>query len=104
MQKIAALLAGVVLGFTGIALHNAISPIGLALALIVGWLGIWLVGKAYGSRTEKLVAAFGWFAVVYRAGTHGTSYELLIFGNNAGNTFLIAGFVGVLLIAVLPVR
>ena len=105
MRNIAlSFFAGIVLGFTGTALHNAFSPVGLILAIVASWLGIWLVGRAYGLRSAKLAAALGWIALVYRAGTHGASYELLIFGNTAGNFFLIAGFIGVLLIAVLPAR
>ncbi len=103
MKKLAiALLVGALLGFTGTILHNAITPVGLVLALLVSWLGIWLVGSAYRSRAAKLFSVLGWALVVFRAGTQGTSYEILIFGNTFGNIFLLAGFFGVLIVAVLP--
>lgn len=86
-----AAIAGIVLGFTTVVIHNAWPPVGLIFALLETAVGIYLVGSISGSRWLKLPAALGWLAVVLRAGTHGVSFEILVMGNSAGNIFLLGG-------------
>jgi len=97
-------LTGVVLGFTGVVLHNFLPPVGFLVALLITFLGIQLVGQKYGTRTSKLWAALGWFIVFYRAATVGTSFELLIYGNTIGNLYLFAGFATLLIAAAWKVK
>jgi len=58
-----------------------------------------LVGRFWESRWLKIAAGVGWVAIVFRAGVHGTSFELLIMGNNNGNIFLLGGIVLVIIAA-----
>lgn len=101
-SKVIALLSGVVLGFTGVVLHNAYPPFGLVAALSVTFFGIKLIGAKSGSRTEKVVAGIGWSGVFISAASTGNSYELLIIGNTIGNIYLIVGFLALLVAIIWP--
>lgn len=98
------LVCGAILSFTGIALHNFLPPLGLILALLVSGLGIHLIGSKFGSRTYKFWALLTWLLVFVRAGTRGTSYELLIYANVWGNIYLITAILTVVIVALRKVR
>ena len=104
LSRITSLLIGVVLGFTGVILHDALPPLGFILALLITFMGIKLVGQQFGTRSSKVWAAIGWFAVFARAAISGTSYELLIYGNAIGNLYLFTGFATLLISVVWKVR
>lgn len=92
------------LGFTGVILHNALPPVGLLLALLITFMGIRLVGQQFGTRSSKVWAGLGWFAIFARAAISGTSYELLIYGNTIGNLYLFTGFATLLISVAWRVR
>lgn len=102
--KVTALLSGVVLGFTGVVLHNAFAPVGLIAALLATFFGIKLIGEKSGSRSEKVIAGIGWSAIFFKAASTGNSYELLIVGNSTGNFYLFAGFIALLAAIIWPTK
>ena len=85
-----AVAAGVIASFAGIALHNAAKPWGAIVALLILFTTFSLLGKDYRSRAVKAVAALAAIAILIRASTHGVSYELLVYGNNAGDFYTVA--------------
>jgi hypothetical protein len=100
---IGAIVAGSILAVIGIFLHNAISPIGLLLALAVAAIGIWYVGQIFNFRKFKFVAALSWLSVVLIAGSNGSGNEVLIISNANGDIFLVGGAILVTVIALLKV-
>ena len=98
---IRALLSGIVLAVIGTFLHNAISPIGLLIALATAAIGIWYVGQLLHLRKYKFVAALSWLIVVLIAGSSGSGNEVLIIGNANGEIFLVGGAILVTVIALL---
>ena len=100
LSAIGALFFGAVIGFIGVILHNAFEPIGILLALLTTAVGINFAGQLFSGQRYKFFAALAWLAVALRAGTYGTSNEILIISNLNGNVFLLGGLL-VAFIAVL---
>ncbi len=98
---IRALLSGIFLAVIGTFLHNAISPVGLLIALATAAIGIWYVGQLLHLRKYKFVAALSWLIVVLIAGSSGSGNEVLIIGNANGEIFLVGGAILVTVIALL---
>ncbi|HEX7405978.1 MAG TPA: hypothetical protein VF307_08670 [Candidatus Nanopelagicaceae bacterium] len=97
MRAIYSLLAGTILGSAAVLLHDAYRPWGLLFALFGTGVGIWLVGRAWGLRRYKFLAAVAWCAVFLRAGSLGIGGELLVQGNSMGNALMIGGLVTLVL-------
>lgn len=97
LKLIGSFVWGAILGAAAVLLHSAYMPFGLLLSLIGSGLGIWSIGRAWGMRRFKVFAAVGWALVILRGGTSGVGGELLVQGNVAGNTLVIAGFAMLLL-------
>ena len=91
MKYIGSLIWGAVLGAAAVMIHNAFVPIGLIIAVVGSFVGIWLIGKEWGMRRFKVLAALAWAYVALRGGTSGVGGELLVQGNVAGNTLIYAG-------------
>jgi hypothetical protein len=103
LKPLLALAYGAIVGFIGVVLHNAWSPFGLIFALLETFTGLWLAGRYWGKRRFTFLASVGWIALVWRAASHGVSYELLIVGNTNGELFFYGGLVTALLaLAVKP--
>ncbi|CAB4660082.1 MAG: hypothetical protein F2704_02405 [Actinobacteria bacterium] len=102
MRYLSAIFIGAILGFSSLALHDSYHPYGLLLALVGSILGIWLLGRAWGLRRYKLLAALVLFSVVVRAATTGVGNELLIQGNSFGNLFFIGSFIAAILAIAIP--
>ena len=101
---IRALLSGIFLAVIGTFLHNAISPIGLLIALATAAIGIWYVGQLLHLRKYKFVTALSWLTVVLIAGSSGSGNEVLIIGNANGEIFLVGGAILVTVIALLKAQ
>lgn len=93
MKILGALVWGAVLGAASVLLHAAYLPYGLLFAFLGAAVGVWLLGRMWGSRGYKVISALGWFAIVLRAGALGKGGELLVQGNSAGNALVAGGFV-----------
>ena len=99
MKLVGSFLWGGILGIAAVLLHNAYVPFGIALALLGSGIGIWLLGKAWGMRRYRVLAAIAWALMTLRGGSPGAGGELLVQGNFAGNALVVAGF-AMLVIAV----
>ena len=99
LKTIGSLLFGALVGFVGVILHNAFSPVGIFLALAFTLVAINFAGHFFGSRRFKVIAAVAWVLVVLRAGTYGQSEEILVISNLNGNLFLLGGLLIVVVIA-----
>lgn len=99
MKLVGSLVWGTILGAAAVLLHGAYVPFGLILALLGSGTGIWLLGRAWGMRRYKILAAIGWALAVLIGGSPGVGGELLVQGNFSGNALVIAGL-AVLVLAV----
>lgn len=102
MKLVGSFIWGGVLGAAAVLLHSAYVPFGLVLALLGSAIGIWIIGRAWGLRRYKVLAAIGWTLVTLRGSLPGIGGELLIQGNFAGNALVVAGFA--MLLFVVSVR
>ena len=93
MKIVVSAFLGVAFGACSALLHNAFVPSGLIISLIGSGVGIWLIGRGWGRRLYKSIAACGWFLIVLRAGVFGVGNELLIEGNTMGDSLILAGVV-----------
>jgi hypothetical protein len=93
MKLFGSFLWGGILGAAAVLLHSAYVPFGILLALLGSGIGIWLVGRAWGLRRYKVLAAIGWAIVTWRGGSPGVGGELLVQGNFAGNALVVGGFI-----------
>lgn len=96
MKYIGSLIWGGMLGAAAVMLNNAFDPFGLILAAIGGGIGIWIIGKAWGFRRYKVIAALAWLLVVWRAIVWGVGGEHLVQLDNTGLVFLFAGWISLL--------
>jgi len=103
LKAIGALFFGALIGILGVILHNSYEPFGIVLALLATAVGINFAGQLFGANRYKLFAALAWLAVALRAGTYGSSNEILIISNLYGNIFLLGGLL-VAIIAVIKKR
>lgn len=100
MRKIYAIAIGAGLGAGSVFLHSSLAPFALIFVLLATLLGIWSIGRMWGGRTLKILAAVAWTVVVLRAGFPGVNKEYLIEGSAVGISLINMGFL-VLVIAVL---
>ena len=91
MQLFLALIYGAVAGVVAVLLHQSLPPLGVIASLLITYLSIWSIGRRYGKRRYKWVAAMGWFAIIIRASIFGTGQELLVQGDGVGSTLLLLG-------------
>lgn len=93
MRTLVSLLFGAAVALGATLIHPTRPPIGVVLALIGTYMCIRWVGRYFGKKRYKLIALFGWFIVIVRAGTFGVGKELLILGDNSGTALLFIGFI-----------
>ena len=93
MRALLSLLFGAVVAIGATLIHPTRPPFGVILALVGTYMCIRWVGRYFGKKRYKLIALFGWFMVIIRAGTFGVGQELLIQGDNSGTALLFIGFI-----------
>ena len=93
MRVLISFIFGGVVAIGATLIHPTRPPVGVILALIGSYLCIRWVGRYFGKKRYKLIALFGWFMVIIRAGTFGAGQELLIQGDNTGTALLFIGFI-----------
>lgn len=91
MRFLLALIYGAAAGVIAVLLHQSLPPLGVIASLSITYLSLWIIGRKYGKRRYKWIAALGWFAVVIRASTFGEGQELLVQGDGVGSTLLLLG-------------
>lgn len=97
MRYLLAIIYGAAAAVPAILLHQTLPPLGIIVGLLFSYLAIWLVGRSFGARFFKFIAAIGWIAVIFRASTYGTGQELLVQGDGVGSTLLLVGTLVVLI-------
>ena len=102
MKYFFAVLAGAVTAVAETLLHLFMPPFGIALAIIGTLTAIWSVGRTYGKRRFKIIAALGWSAIFLRASTFGAGKEIFVQGDNLGNTFFFLSFLALAIAIALP--
>ena len=102
MKFLASIAWGVVLGTAAIFLHSSYAPFGLLLALLGSAVGVWMIGRAWGKRSLKVLSLVGWLAIVVRASALGVGSELLVQGNLMGNALVVGGCFSILISIALP--
>ena len=102
MKYLFALVAGAVTAAAATLLHLFMPPFGIALAIIGTLASIWSVGRIYGKRRFKVIAALGWSAIFLRASTFGSGKEIFVQGDNLGNAFFFLSFMALAIAIALP--
>jgi hypothetical protein len=102
MKYFFAVLVGVVTAVAATFLYLFLPPFGIALAIIGTLTAIWSVGRIYGKRRFKIMAALGWSAIFLRASTFGAGKEIFVQGNNLGNAFFFLSFLALATAIALP--
>jgi hypothetical protein len=102
MRKIYAITIGAALGAGSVFLHASIVPFGLIFVLLSTLVGVWSIGRMWGGRTLKILAAAAWTFVVLRAGFPGINEEYLIEGTAVGISLINLGFLVLVFAVLLP--
>ena len=102
MRKIYAIAIGAGLGAGSVFLHASLVPFGLIFVLLATLVGIWSIGRMWGGRTLKILAAAAWTFVVLQAGFPGINQEYLIEGTAIGISLINIGFLVLVLAVLLP--
>jgi hypothetical protein len=102
MRFIAALAVGVASGVAAIFLHHFAPPFGIVIAIAGTFTAIWSVGRMYGKRFYKIVAAATWLAIFWRGASLGVGNEIFIQGDRLGNVFLLSSVIALIFAIALP--
>jgi len=102
MNYFSAVLTGVVTAVAATFLHLFMPPFGIALAIIGTFTSIWSVGRTFGKRRFKLIAALGWSVIFLRASNFGAGKEIFVQGNDLGNAFFFLSFLALAIAIALP--
>jgi hypothetical protein len=102
MRFIAALAVGVASGVAAIFLHHFAPPFGIVIAIAGTFTAIWSVGRIYGKRFYKIIAATSWLAIFWRGASLGVGNEIFIQGDRLGNIFLLASVIALIFAIALP--
>ena len=102
MKLLNAFVAGIASGVAAIFLHHFAPPFGISIAIAGTFVAIWAVGRTFGKRIYKFVAAASWIAIFWRGASLGVGNELFIQGDRLGNIFLLGSVVALILAVALP--
>jgi hypothetical protein len=102
MKFLGALFIGAAAGVAAIFLHHFAPPFGIAIAIAGTFVAIWSVGRSFGKRFYKLIAALSWFAIFARGASLGVGNEILIQGDRVGNVFLLTSVIALFIAIALP--
>lgn len=102
MKLVASLFFGALTGACAVLLHNFAPPFGPILSFLGTLLAIWALGRKFGKRSYKLIAALTWIYVFSKASMLGSGGELLVQGDNAGSALLFFGITALIIAIALP--
>lgn len=92
MYALYSLALGALSALGAVLIHQSLPPFGVAFAVIASASAIWWTGRYTGKRRYKLLAAFAWNVVIFKAATFGVGHELLLQGDPQGAALLVIGF------------
>ena len=102
MKLLVSLVVGFATGAAAVFLHHLAPPFGIAIAIIGTFTAIWSVGRTYGKRRFKIIAALGWSVIFFQASTFGAGKEIFVQGDNLGNAFFFLSFLALTIAIALP--
>jgi hypothetical protein len=102
MKLLGALFVGVATGAAALFLHHFAPPFGITIAVIGTFAAVWSVGRSFGKRSYKLIAALSWMAIFWRGALLGVGNEIFIQGDRLGNIYLLTSFAALLIAIALP--
>lgn len=102
MRNLYSLIFGAALGASSVFIYSLYPPVGLLLSITASGLGIWAIGRMWGRRSYKFLAAAMWGIIVLRAGFPGVNEEYLIQGNSIGVSLINFGFIAVVIAILAP--
>jgi len=102
MRFLGALAVGVTSGAAAIFLHHFAPPFGIVIAIAGTFAAIWSVGRTFGKRIYKIVAATSWLAIFWRGASLGVGNEIFIQGDRLGNIFLLSSVIALIVAIALP--
>jgi hypothetical protein len=102
MRYLLSILFGLALGASSVFIYSFFPPVGLVLSIAATSIGIWAVGRLWGKRIYRFIAAAAWGFVILRAGFPGINEEYLIQGNSTGVALINFGFIAVVIAILTP--
>lgn len=102
MRYLLSILFGLALGASSVFIYSFFPPVGLVLSIATTSIGIWAVGRLWGKRIYRFIAAAAWGFVILRAGFPGINEEYLIQGNSTGVALINFGFIAVVIAILTP--
>jgi hypothetical protein len=102
MRYLYSIILGLALGASSVFAHNIYPPIGLVFSISASAIGIWVVGRLWGKRSYRFIAAAAWSLVVLRAGFPGINDEYLIQGDTTGFSLMNFGLIAVVIAILTP--
>lgn len=102
MKFLGSLVIGLASGTAAIFLHHFAPPFGVAIATLGTFVAVWAVGRIFGKRIYKLIAASSWVAIFWRGASLGVGNEIFIQGDRLGNAFLISSVIALIIAIALP--
>ena len=96
------MLLGLALGASSVFIYSFYPPAGLVLSIAGTFIGIWAVGRLWGKRSYRLIAAIAWGFVILRAGFPGVNDEYLIEGSAIGISLINFGFIAAVIAILTP--
>jgi hypothetical protein len=102
LKYLTSIFVGTVTAIAATFLHLFLPPFGIALALTGTVTSFWALGRKFGKRRYKVVAAIGWSAIFLRASSFGVGKEILVQGDTLGNAFFLLSFIALAIAIALP--
>jgi len=102
MRYLLSILFGLALGASSVFIYSFFPPVGLVLSIAATSIGIWALGRLWGKRIYRFIAAAAWGFVILRAGFPGINEEYLIQGNSTGVALINFGFIAVVIAILTP--
>ncbi len=102
MKFVGSLAIGVATAVAAIFLHHFAPPFGIIIAVSGTFVAIWSVGRSFGKRFYKSIAALAWFLIFWRGASFGVGNEIFIQGDKLGNIFLLSSFIALFIAIALP--
>lgn len=102
MRYLYSIILGVALGASSVFLYSLYPPVGLVLSITATFVGIWAVGRLWGKRSYRFIAAAAWGFIILRAGFPGLNEEYLLQGDAIGVSLINFGFIAVVIAILTP--